>query len=291
MGGNTFKDLERVPREVLPELFEEVSNRLNVPGLTTKYLNKAMLGSTGKKPTSGDVDLCMNNRFPRFYGQQTYPVFNHRKLVKKLKLVLGEDCVRVGNSDQVFTRWGNYQVDFLFGDFEWMKFSQYSPSPEESDYKGLFLVNSFGVLSKMKRDVVYVNDEGMRVADVSFKFNLEHGFGRTWRLDSRARKFNRVDKAAPSKEDQLKKTDPDTFETRVPCDRYERFWSRNPRDFLNMFFDGVQFEEVNTFEKVVDFVRKKDYYEEFRERLLDQHHRHAEMKRTVTYEKLEKALA
>ncbi len=294
MGGNTFKGLSRVKREDLNDLLHLVVDTLKFPGLTLDYLQNSLLGSTGKKETSGDVDLCMNNYLLRFVGEPEYPVFDFKEFRGKLESSLGKQNVVKGSGTQLFTKWGDYQVDFLFGPHDWMKFSHYSPTEEESAYKGLFLVNSFGVLAKMKRDLLCFDLEGKRVAQVNMVFNLEKGLRRSWKMEKKNKWFLKVDDSLykVSEFDNLKTVDPDEFETKVPFDRFERFFTCNPRDYLDMFFGkDVQFEQVNTFEKVVEFLRGKSVYPEFRQRLLDQHHRHSEMKRTVDYQELERLMA
>jgi len=65
MGGNAFKqlDLVRVKREDLPATVQHVVDTLNLTGFTYDYAMASLMGSSGKKATSGDVDFCMNTQW------------------------------------------------------------------------------------------------------------------------------------------------------------------------------------------------------------------------------------
>lgn len=75
MGGNAFKKLElqRVHRDDVPATVNHVVNTLDCPGFTHEYATQSLMGSTGKKETSGDIDFCMNTHKARFVGEESYP--------------------------------------------------------------------------------------------------------------------------------------------------------------------------------------------------------------------------
>ena len=62
MGGNAFKHMElvRVARDDVPATVAHVVNTLSYPGFDYAYAMSALMGSSGKTETSGDIDFCMN---------------------------------------------------------------------------------------------------------------------------------------------------------------------------------------------------------------------------------------
>ena len=77
MGGNALKqlNLSRVHRDDVPATVAHVVDVLQLDGFTYDYAINALMGSTGRKETSGDVDFCMNTRRARFVGELDRPVW------------------------------------------------------------------------------------------------------------------------------------------------------------------------------------------------------------------------
>jgi len=134
MGGNAFKDnpTRRILREEIPGTLSWLAEWLP---FSQDHMRSNLLGSAGKRPTSGDLDIAVS-------GQVDLD-----SLTQRLISVLGEDRVqsRPGNR-QIFTAVpiegsvenGHVQVDWMFGDIEWLHFSYFSPGDTESAYKGLY---------------------------------------------------------------------------------------------------------------------------------------------------------
>ena len=275
MGGNAFKQLElvRVHREDVPATVAHVVNTLNLDGFTHDYAMNALMGSTGKKETSGDMDFCMNTRPAHFVGECDRPVFDKHKVLKRVREVLPMERVntqtlKMGNLMTAFPVAGDeskglLQVDFVFGDFDLLQFTHYSPG-DESEFKGVFVSQSFGILAKMLHKYYEEFDPstGERIARVGLHLSLEEGLYCRW--ESRRR---------PGM--GCSKTTADEFETRFPeAPRFPRIgYVSDPDTILKVIFgrDDVTHEQLNTFEKIVKYVRENlpDRYGEFWERFME----------------------
>jgi len=161
-GGNIFKD---------PETKEPLTQRINKEDVlpTLNWLEKItglphsdfMLGSTGKKATSGDLDAAVNK-----------DEVSKDELVAKLKawcIDNGKDpkawVKKSGISVHFFTPIkgneanGFVQTDLMFGDPEWMKWSL-AGSDDRTAYKGrdkLILMSSIAKAQGMK----YSSQQGL----------------------------------------------------------------------------------------------------------------------------------
>ena len=270
MGGNAFKrlDLVRVKREDLSATVQHVVNTLNLTGFTYDYAMSSLMGSSGKKKTSGDIDFCMNTCAARFVGELDLPVFDKYDVLARIKEVLPANHVntqtlKMGNLMTVWNIAGDHskglvQVDFVFGKRDLLLFTHFSPG-DESEFKGVFLSQAFGVLAKMQKDWETrdpITHE--RTGRVGLHLSLELGLFRKW--ESRRR---------PGM--GCSKTTANEFETRfADAPRYTRLgYVDEPEAILSMLFGpGTKHEDVNTFEKVVKHVREKmpNCYGEFWER-------------------------
>ena len=285
MGGNALKQLEltRVHRNDVPATVAHVVDVLQLDGFTYDYAINALMGSTGRKETSGDVDFCMNTRPVRFVGETVRPVFNKHEVVKRVYEVIpgtvtnskggvynervNTQTLRMGNLMTAFPIAGDeskglIQVDFVFGDYDLLKFTHYSPG-DESEFKGVFVSQSFGILAKMlhKYYEAFDPETGERTARVGLHLNLEHGLYCRW--ESRRR---------PGM--GCSETTADEFETRfADCPRFPRIgYITDPDAILQVIFgrDDVTHDQLNTFEKIVEYVRVNlpDRYGEFWERFM-----------------------
>lgn len=270
MGGNAFKsfDLVRVKREDVHATVQHVVATLAFPGFTKEYALRSLMGSTGKKSSSGDVDFCMNTKPARFYGEEDLPVFDKHKVLERCFEALPRECVnthtfKMGNLMTAFPVAGDesnglVQVDFVFGKHAWLMFSHFSPSEEESRFPGVFLSQGFGVLAKMHKDFESTDPvNGERTGRVGLHFGLEEGLFRKW--ESRRR---------PGM--GCSKTTPDEFETRfAEAPRFTRIGHVDcPEAVVELLLPGVELEEVRSFENLVKAVRwvHPERFQEFYER-------------------------
>lgn len=272
MGGNAFPGLQmvRVRREFVTPTVDHVVSVMNMSGFDMAYAMDNMMGSAGKQDDSGDLDFALNNKAARFVGESVLPVFNLRAFAEKAREVLPAGHVQTktlkgGQFQTAFPVAGDpekgfVQVDFVAGNPEWLKFSHFSPGKDNSPYKGVMMSTMLGVLAKMHKDFELVED-GVRVARVGLRFDLEKGLYRQWKLQK-------------LKNQGMSVVTADEFETAVATSpRFVRLSHvTEPNEVLRLLFGTpVTPEEVNTFEKLVDKVRAvmPGRFEEARERFLE----------------------
>ena len=284
MGGNAFKslDLVRVHRNDVAATVKHVVDVLDYPGFTYEYAMDALMGSTNKKETSGDVDFCMNTHTARFVGEVERPVFDKHQFMNHLyevmpgtsnhpkggrhNLRINTSTLKMGNLMTAFPVAGDeanglVQVDFVFGHYELLQFTHYSPG-DESEFKGVFVSQSLGILAKMLHKYYdkYDPETGERTGRVGLHLSLEEGLYCGWESRRRAGMG-------------CSKTTANEFETRfADCPRIPRIGHvTDPSTVVSMILgDNVTHEDVNTFEKIVEYVRVNlpDSYGEFWERFM-----------------------
>lgn len=279
MGGNAFKNTVRVKREDIPSIITDIVSALEFPGLTEEYAMDSLMGSCGKKETSGDIDIAMNTYSARSFFEKEEPVFDLYEFIENLKEKLPRNrlFLETSNMGNVMTAWpykeGVVQCDFIFGKKEWLQFSHYSPAENESSFKGVFLTQSFGILAKMNTD--YETD----VAKVGLVLSLENGLMKRWRM-------------IKYKGQGVKEVETEYFETKYSnLPRFNRIGTVDtPDDAIRIIFgEKVDFSSINTFEKIVSFLKNKtSMYEIFQEKFLDNFKRHNAMQEVISYEELEK---
>lgn len=131
-GGNVFKDERGTP----------LTQRINLADVkpTVKYLESLtglplldnMLGSTGKKPTSGDLDLAVDSSKhtkDELYNKLISQGVNSTDVAKSGDSVHYKCPINGDPQD------GYVQVDFMFGDPKWQQFAL-NTSPD-SEFKGV----------------------------------------------------------------------------------------------------------------------------------------------------------
>ena len=148
-GGNVFKNAEGQPRTQRINLADIPTTIRWLEAVTGLPLQDNMLGSTGQKPTSGDLDLGVDSNnvtkedlvrllsdYVSKHGQDP------SDWVRKSGISVHFLTPIAGRADRGFV-----QTDFMFvPKMEWAKF-MLSGSPPDSDYKGAsrnILINSMG---------------------------------------------------------------------------------------------------------------------------------------------------
>ena len=188
MGGRAFENLVRIKREEIPPTLAFLAPEL---GISEEYMLNNMMGSCGKQVDSGDIDIAMDStRFSKTdfknLAANARVAFGHDSVKAMLKNGQINVAVPIPNSED------NVQVDFIYGNAEWLKFSHWSAG-EASDWKGVFISQTFGVLAKMKvlyrypEDAVVDKDNNVdeRLGEVAFSYDLEQGLRVRCRLRKR----------------------------------------------------------------------------------------------------------
>lgn len=137
LGGGAVSGCGTIHRSEIRSTLLKLSDDLEFPF----DLNDYVLGSTGKKEYSGDIDLVIDSRW---YSGKIFDLRNDlenlygKNLVSRHGNMLHLKYPIVGyNSlyNQCQPRTGFVQVDFNFGNADWERFYHYSPG-EDSEYKG-----------------------------------------------------------------------------------------------------------------------------------------------------------
>jgi hypothetical protein len=176
MGGKAFDNTSRIKLDDIEPTLKNLERHWGDYRLNGGHLKNHMLGSAGKKPESGDIDLNMDIN-----------AYDQEKVAKQLESVLGADNVkaRPGNN-QIFTSvpvpgtGQRVQIDFMFGDYDWQEFSYHSP--KISAFKGLYRTELIKALVAFLSDwSLEENDELIaRVGPTFF-----HDRGCVWRCRHR----------------------------------------------------------------------------------------------------------
>ena len=130
-GGNVFKVDDKPASQRIN--LQEIQPTINyLEKLTGLPLSDNMLGTTGKKSSSGDLDLAVDQA-----------KISKDQLIAKLKTAGVEDSDIAKSGDNVHMKTpiagdeakGYVQTDFMFGDPTWQKFSLSASG--DSQFKGL----------------------------------------------------------------------------------------------------------------------------------------------------------
>lgn len=146
MGGNAVRQAGRILLEEIPSTLDNVSY---VTGISREHINNNLLGSVGKKSSSGDIDIAMpfvceeeviamTERLEGKFGENN--VFRRGKQIHFRMPIADYD-----ESVKIEPRTGYVQVDLLYGEPEFMKVFNYSPSETESKFTGTH--RNLGIIS------------------------------------------------------------------------------------------------------------------------------------------------
>lgn len=175
MGGNAFSNVKPIKKEHIQDTFESIKKHVPI-GPDSK-----LLGSAGKKPVSGDLDIAVN-----FNSKD-----NQQRLMRILKDVINDYDVRKFSGNISFP-WtvpatgDKVQVDFIFGDPNWLSFYYHSSS--NSLLKGTHRNTALSALAAetdRKELSTDVNPDGLCVDVIRWKWSSKTG------LTKVRRKFNK----------------------------------------------------------------------------------------------------
>jgi hypothetical protein len=146
MSGNVFKDNAGQSLTKRIDQTDVESTVKYLEGITGLSLTDNMLGTTGRKPTSGDLDLAVDEKSIS-KGELENKLKSHAEKTG-LKNATAKSGISVhfltpinGDPDNGFV-----QTDFMFGDPEWMKFSmagEYGDDGIRGQHRHI-LLNSIG---------------------------------------------------------------------------------------------------------------------------------------------------
>lgn len=258
MGGKAFRGItRRIEKEEIEPTITWLSDNWKDGHLQDHDWSDRLLGSAGKSFTSGDIDL---NCSIELYDQE--------KVAKDLVELLGADNVRprLGNN-QIFTAVpiggdpanGYVQVDFMFGDYEWQKFSYFSTrhdptfldgfyywkhNPNLSSLKGLYRTELIKALVAFNSDWV-LEENGEMIARVGPTFF--HDKGCIWRY-----RYRPLRKDGKGRVQSLKEVSKEEFMAIYPSATPARAdIIKDPKQIVEMVLgDHYKVDDMNTFEGI-----------------------------------------
>jgi len=233
MGGNAFPDVGAIHQSevepTLTKLFKQL--QLAYP--------HAILGSTGKKEFSGDIDIAID-----------IPPSEHKEFFQFLKRHFGDHDVRTwGNlfsthfpienyNSSLETerkRTGKVQVDFIPGNIEWLKFFYHSPavSKLKGTHRNIAMSSLAGYTDRVENNEF---DDAQRHTYIErYKWSPTTGFTRVQRTSRRHALTGRWIK----KQDEIEISKP----------------SQSPADVANILFKGKCGPEyLDSCEKVIEAI-------------------------------------
>ena len=193
MGGNAFSNVKPIKKE---HIEDTVNSLIRVAPVGSDY---QLLGSAGKKPVSGDLDIAVNLLDP----DKQFELFKQMK-----KLINDHDVRRFGGNISfpwtVPATGEQVQIDFIFGDPEWLSFYYHSPSAAESKFKGTHRNVAISALASMtdRQELsADVNPDGNCVDTIRWKWSAKTGLSRIRRKYNERKEGNGYAKTA--KEEQF----------------------------------------------------------------------------------------
>lgn len=137
-GGNAFEGVGSIAIDEIKPTLLHIADAL---GTTYAEIKDSTLGSVGKAKFSGDIDVAMEDipdEEKAEYVQRLEKRFGPENVRKFPTLVSVKYPIQEYNPNLQTSkpRTGYVQVDLIFGDREWLKFSYHSPG-DKSKYKGI----------------------------------------------------------------------------------------------------------------------------------------------------------
>src|SRR5690554_892383 len=193
MGGSAFKNfnIDRIKLEDISDTLDYFVNQVNYPGFTSEYVMENLLGSAGKQPDSGDLDIAVDSiLFPwKDFKRHALLSFPEKQRAGNGKRTLQVNfAVPIRGNPSL----GYCQVDLITGNPEWLKFTHYSPGAA-SKYKGVYMSTLLGVLAKMSVGYIVGEDPLHPMAKVTWAYDLERGLRRRWMIVNDRGQYVEVD--------------------------------------------------------------------------------------------------
>jgi hypothetical protein len=245
MGGKAFPDVVPVPIDKWKPVVDRMIRHLDSP-------KHAILGSTGKKPFSGDIDLAIDLSSGLTYDS----------LVERLTLLLGSDNVSPSgrNFDQIYTRYrcddGPYQVDFMLGDVDLLSFTHYSPAPSESAYGGTHRTELLKAVAKVNSPTTAFRNDRMVVRR---GYTLHHDRGLVF--NTRWTPPRKDGNGFTQKMVAVSHHDAAVFKTAFPEIEFDALEKTtiNPLEISAILFGEPCLELINTYEGVCEAINRSPH--------------------------------
>lgn len=174
MGGNAFANVKPIKKEHIQTTVTAIASAFSLPQ------DYCVLGSAGKKPVSGDLDIAVNITNDK---EQT-------QLYLAAKQIINNHDVRKFGYNMISFPWlvaetgEHVQVDFVFGNPKWLSFFYHSPSTEESLLKGTHRNTAISAVASLTDYTPLspdTNDKGSCVNAIRWKWSNKTGLSKVRR--------------------------------------------------------------------------------------------------------------
>ena len=262
-GGNAITGVDRIELKNIEPTVNQVIKQYIDPVFPNSSLNQNvfLLGSTGKKESSGDLDLGFDLTFNKELHDMSIEsadgqLYDYIKSTSQTEVKINEfthDVVHFGFPQ--YDKKGNLigktvQVDILFTvtpDF--CKFYMYSPSQNESSYKGAHRNDLLRAVAKViSFQPIKTDENGNPLTWIQFDIG-SNGL------------FNCVKTIIDEDGNHLKwgNTNED-LEIGYAIDLSKKLISSDPNDVIKFLIGNYSIKEIDTFEKLLNIIENDDKF-------------------------------
>lgn len=237
-GGNVFSDTSVIEQDnVLPTL-KEFEKKILLPLFKLSLQDVELLGSALKKSQpSNDLDLAIQTNLD--FSSVKYPIPH------KINKGLHQVYTKFPQFDKTGKNIPNtfVQIDLMFGDKDYLKFSFHSPSFDESKYKAIYRnLLLFNIARNIQENVIK-DEKGKVISRTRFGFDMLNGLV----------KYDEV----------LKKTKFDKIS--------KKLITKDPGKITKYLLgDKFTVKDLNSFESIYSALKSKDFkYPNLRKKIIE----------------------
>ena len=255
-GGNAVPNVSRIKKENINKTIKDFEKNILYPIFGDNLPEDTIftLGSTGKKPDSGDIDLAVNMN--NIKGTVLYNLLKINEMCAKYGYVSAINTINYKMIHIAYPQKGIkgnklVQIDVLFTNTpEFTRFFMYSPAWKESNYKGAHRNDLLHAIAKVSSyEKIYEDKEGntlkWRQNDVR-----DDGY------------FNMIKTLIDEFGNRLKyKATNEDLEESYAKEEDLKLLSTNVKEVITELF-GPEFKEsdIDTFEKCFDIIKNSDKF-------------------------------
>jgi hypothetical protein len=238
-GGNAFDGVGTIHIDELKPTLDYIAKKTNL-----RDIGGRVLGSVGKKEYSGDIDLAVEPKTKEEMEQfiadlrKTFGDTNVRKIGKLLTTKVPIQNFNPDN-DGRYPRTGYVQVDYMFGDRDWLKLYLHSPRETESKLKGTHRNIALSTIAGYtdRATSKEVDDQGRPIETIRWKWSPNDGLIKVRRT---SRKNDKTGKWLQKQDEEI---------LGKPY--------KNANDIVKVLFNGkVGADVLNSAESIVEAVKK-----------------------------------
>jgi hypothetical protein len=254
-GGNAVPDVVRIKKNDIPKTIKDFEKNVLFEILGNDFQSDSIftLGSTGKKPDSGDIDIAIDSN--KIKGSILY---NLLKINEKCASLGYVSCVNTINYKMIHVAYPQkgyknkfVQIDVLFTNTpEFTKFFMFSPTNKDSKYKGAHRNDLLHAISKViSYEPIYEDKQGnilkWRQNDIK-----DNGY------------FNVIKTLVDNAGHRLKyKSTDEDLEEGYAQEEEAKFITDDVNSVIKILFGkGFKDTDIDTFEKCFDIIKNNNKF-------------------------------